>query len=567
MKPKGFVNFIFCVCCLIIFVATTSFSAQTSQDSLSQKSFKVLYKLYKTYKNTNPDKAVVYAERLYQISIKENNIKNIAKALYYRAYIQKNLGKNDSALVYINKSLVISNQISNDSLLLQNSNLKGIIFSNRGNYKEAIKHYLEAKSIAERLGNLKDILIMSRNIGTIKKQTEDYIGALEVFSKNLIKIKEFRTKEFDREKALNHFNMADTYLRMEDYTQAEVYTDSALQVVSQERFLDLYKPVYTNKVIVNFQQKKYKSAITICNELILENKDEKDLLTPYLYLAKSHFKLQEYNKAIKFFENIKSIVNKYNITFPEQEEVYLHLVRCYMNENNNEEAKINIDLLEAFDKKKEALNAQVNRKIYKEFDIANIKNELEFLNNENNKQKTKLTILYGLSALMLMVFSVVFWTKQLRNSRRFKSLLETIKDLEESQKQPKILHKKPTKDVTPDNVEQILKSLEKFENDELFLNTQCNLVYVAKKLKTNTSYLSNVINTHKGKPFKSYLTELRINASLIHLKNEKRLRLYTIKALAKEFGFKRYETFSRAFKLQTGIYPSVYIKSLKKEKL
>ncbi len=88
---------------------------------------------------------------------------------------------------------------------------------------------------------------------------------------------------------------------------------------------------------------------------------------------------------------------------------------------------------------------------------------------------------------------------------------------------------------------------------------------MAEELETNTAYLSKVINTYKGKSFTAYITELRIDTALVNLKNNKTLQSYTIMAIADEFGFKRQETFSRAFKAYTGIYPSQYLRNLKEK--
>ena len=87
---------------------------------------------------------------------------------------------------------------------------------------------------------------------------------------------------------------------------------------------------------------------------------------------------------------------------------------------------------------------------------------------------------------------------------------------------------------------------------------------MAEKLETNTSYLSKTINIYKGKSYTTYITELRIDAALIKLKNSKTLQSYNMTAIAAEFGFKRQETFSKAFKAHTGIYPSQFLKNLTK---
>jgi len=57
---------------------------------------------------------------------------------------------------------------------------------------------------------------------------------------------------------------------------------------------------------------------------------------------------------------------------------------------------------------------------------------------------------------------------------------------------------------------------------------------------------------------------LRINAALIKLKNDKILQSNNMTAIAETFGFKRPETFSKAFKAHTGIYPSQFLKNLTK---
>jgi AraC-like DNA-binding protein len=169
---------------------------------------------------------------------------------------------------------------------------------------------------------------------------------------------------------------------------------------------------------------------------------------------------------------------------------------------------------------------------------------------------------------LLIGFFIWFKRKQHQNKTRFQQLLLKIEKLEEPKEKvvPETLIKETSNPVTDENALQILKALAIFEEKELYLRQDCTLGYVAKKAKTNTTYLSNVINTYKEKPFKSYLSELRINAALIKLKNDEKLRSYTIKAIAEEFGFKRSETFSRAFKAQTDVYPSYYIKSLQNQK-
>ena len=109
-------------------------------------------------------------------------------------------------------------------------------------------------------------------------------------------------------------------------------------------------------------------------------------------------------------------------------------------------------------------------------------------------------------------------------------------------------------------LKKILSSLKIFEEKRLFLHQNITLGSVAKKLKTNTSYLSKVINSYKGKNFRTYLNELRIYHAVEELKHNKELQKYTIDGIAKDMGFNNAESFTTAFKKVTGLYPSFFIK-------
>lgn len=115
------------------------------------------------------------------------------------------------------------------------------------------------------------------------------------------------------------------------------------------------------------------------------------------------------------------------------------------------------------------------------------------------------------------------------------------------------------KDTT---VNEILEKLIKLEEKKLFLRQDFTLHNVAKRLKTNTAYLSKIINSELNKSFSTYANELRINYIIIELKNNAKLRSYSINAIAEEIGYKSPESFTKYFKIATGLSPSVYIKKI-----
>ncbi len=87
---------------------------------------------------------------------------------------------------------------------------------------------------------------------------------------------------------------------------------------------------------------------------------------------------------------------------------------------------------------------------------------------------------------------------------------------------------------------------------------------MAASFNTNYKYLSKVINLYKEKRFPNYINDLRVVYAFTELKTNKKFRKYTIKAIAKECGFKSAESFSKCFYNKYRIYPSFYLKQLDK---
>ncbi|WP_449401463.1 helix-turn-helix domain-containing protein [Chryseobacterium wanjuense] len=108
----------------------------------------------------------------------------------------------------------------------------------------------------------------------------------------------------------------------------------------------------------------------------------------------------------------------------------------------------------------------------------------------------------------------------------------------------------------------ILNELENFETKEQFLVTGITLGSLAKKVKTNSKYLSEVINTYKGKNFAAYLNDLRIDYAINRLATDKKFRSYKISSIAEELGYNTEQAFMLAFKKRTGTPLSIYLKEI-----
>jgi|GEM_PF-4851151 len=111
-------------------------------------------------------------------------------------------------------------------------------------------------------------------------------------------------------------------------------------------------------------------------------------------------------------------------------------------------------------------------------------------------------------------------------------------------------------------VNQILEGLAAFEKEKRFISKEISLQVLAKEIETNPRYLSKVINAKKGMKYTNYIKSLRIDYAKAEILENPKLRMYTIKAIADECGFKSSESFSKTFHEKHGIYPSQYIQEV-----
>jgi len=121
--------------------------------------------------------------------------------------------------------------------------------------------------------------------------------------------------------------------------------------------------------------------------------------------------------------------------------------------------------------------------------------------------------------------------------------------------------------VITDNISKsLLHKLEKFEKSEKYLRKDISMAWLAHHLDTNTKYLAEGIKIHRDNNFADYINGLKINYITNKLYEDPVYRKYKISYLADECGFATPRVFLNAFKKETGITPSYFIKELQNEK-
>jgi AraC-like DNA-binding protein len=111
-------------------------------------------------------------------------------------------------------------------------------------------------------------------------------------------------------------------------------------------------------------------------------------------------------------------------------------------------------------------------------------------------------------------------------------------------------------------MDDILVKLEShLKTNKPFVKEGYGMPDLASELGFSSHQLSYLINKHYGMNFYSLINQYRIDTCKEKLR-QREYRQKTLEAIARESGFHSRATFIRAFKMQTGITPSAFIKNL-----
>ncbi|MGD1318750.1 helix-turn-helix domain-containing protein [Chryseobacterium sp. 2R14A] len=188
----------------------------------------------------------------------------------------------------------------------------------------------------------------------------------------------------------------------------------------------------------------------------------------------------------------------------------------------------------------------------------------------NTKNNWVISLLITSIVLIIIVF-IVIWVYKFKIKKKHaesKLALESVKKrseiIEADQNQKKEENLEKSKYLTDVNgFIEIQKKLLKLEHKKEFLNPEFKLSYLAKKMGTNTTYLSAFFNDFLKKGFSQYVQEKRIEYLLNLLKHESIYHKYTVQAISEHIGYKSVSAFTKIFKKHTGVNFSFYLEGLK----
>lgn len=555
-----------CLFSVLLLFLLLSFNCQEYKQT-GTNSNEAIIEIIDSLRFSKPDEAKLYANILLKNGKRDNDTLIIIDAYKLLGKIEGTKGNFKIALDFNNQGLNIARLYNDNDKLVELLMQKGTTYLRNNKDKNALETYIAAQDIAKKGDFSEDQLILSCNIAFIKQRAGKFEEAIKQLKRNLVDIKDDRVK-----KTAPFVNLvmmiSDTYLKLEKSDSALFYNRLGLKWSTLNNDEEALGYFYTNFGIAYHKLKKQDSALYYLfkaerNILDLLENPQGRLAEPYLYIGLSYKEQQDYDKAIDYLKKVLELRdNKRDMFFSELEETYKNLAFCYEKKGNlpqsNDFYKEYVAIKNEIEKSKHA----IKDKLYNE-DIENLETEVDGLSYRSRKMKYYLYLILGIS--IFIICFLIYRNKRIlkENEERFKKLIDETSSSKrkENQGNSNDVNNRSI-GIEAEKVVVILQKLEKLMDEEYYLKNSCSLHSVAKKIKTNTRYLSKIINIHLQKNFNTYINDLRISYVVERLQKDKMFRKYTISSIANEIGFKSTDSFTRYFKKTTGLNPSFFVKKL-----
>lgn len=518
-------------------------------------------------------KASVIAKAFLKKAKREKNILKIAEGYYFHSYITSS---HEEAIKYADSIIFLTKNVKDYEYPAKGYLIKGKrLYDDIGDYEGALNNYLIVNKYALERNNRYQQVSSKHVMAILKNHLGNEKEALSLYKENLVALSNHRNdKKYKQKYIVTLLGITDSYLRMQQLDSASYYSKLGIKECISSNNEVMYSFFLLTDGTASYMSKNYKEAIDSLNKAIkLLKKDknnEGNLKMGYLYKGKSLLDLGKEKEAIKYFKKIDSLTIKPIDFFPEMRESYELLIDYYKKKNEKENQLKIMERLLFFDNAIKDKYHDLNIKINHEYDRGRLTRERDQIITEL-KEKDKfssilLKLLYVLISVLIL-FLIFTNRKKKYYRRKFEEYISSSKNQQKNNLlKPSISEESQKIGLSEEIVEEIILRLEEFEKDEKYLSPHCTQNKVASILNTNSTYLSKIINSVKNKNFANYINDLRIEYAINRLQEDKKFRLYSVKAIALEIGFKSSQSFSNAFIKKTEIKPSVFINELKKRK-
>lgn len=582
------------LCFSILFITNSLFSQE--KEFLSNKEYLVLQDQTRAYFDSNIDSSFFYANKIE----KSSNVVHRAFAAGAKGYLYAKQGYFNKGDDYLKKALKLIKSAPQSYSRTQNEayiyNYGGLIDWKKGKFSEALDNYFYAKKLSESVNDVVQIVKINNNIALINNDAGNYKKAIAITKKSdrIIDLNRDLYSESQYlmnksnvninlgvyyEKYFSH-NTDKTYLldsAFYYFNKTLIYSDDVVEnkLKAQKYLGNIY--FYKNDMIK--AEKAYSSVLVQAKN----NNFEQEYYSVNYNLGFLKYHTKQFNRALVYFQKVDSMYNETKSYTSDYIYSNYYQAKIYEAFGDSEKAlehsDIYLDNFESNNIEKSQDELEINYKLNNQ----ELEKEMNAIQKEYKSTvflRKAIVLFFCILFVVLVILLLVNYKRRKFAEKKITAVLEEYRLGSETpeEKLPTIgltdtifneneKNAKETSSISLDNEKEIMQKLKALDDKMFYLRPEFTQQEVAKKIKTNTTYLSYVVNKNYNKSFSVYYNELRIAYVINEIINNAKYREYTTQAIAESAGFKNADSFASSFRKKTGVTPYQFINEIKKREL
>jgi AraC-like DNA-binding protein len=530
-----------------------------------------LFNLYAQFRKVDLSAALSYLQEAQALAYNSNCLDKVAYIQYHKGYLYRMQGNYHLAIRSYIASLNYYESVSDSNfvawLLIDIGNL---YYVQTDKLLLAKEHFEKAKLLFSQLDDSQGYALAENNTGMTLLKMNKWQEALPHFFSSMEKSGKINDVA---EKVLSLYYIGEAYQQGGKLDSALAYIERSFNICKEKNMLEGIAFGYEHLASLDTSKADYLRAFEHY-ELAYEKYQElKDPLNSSLTLNKIsalYGKLHQYDKAIGYAQRAKNLAEEHNLISAMQEILPL-LSTFYSEKQDYKNAFLS---LKHYQKLNESNAVSSLKKMQTEYETdirvqeaALFKKQKELKDAQIYAQQILIAVSVTGSVIFLILFIAIFIrSKQLKESNEM--LFKHAQEIIRKEKELQVIKRKEKYSsslLSEEGNKQLYNNLlELMEQEKIYLNNKLTIDEVAKKINTNRSYLSQMINDNFKTNFNNFINEYRVKeAQRLLLEND--ANNYSIEGISLSVGFSSKSTFNSAFKKFTGIRPSEFIRLRKKQ--
>lgn len=279
-------------------------------DKVDTTKVKTLLKISREYSKTDPGKAMEYSNQAYNLASKLKYTSGIIDAMVEKSNDYTLTGQLDSALVFSQKAIQMSDSIKNDKRRADSYSMQAGILIRKVGPSAAREYYFKAHNLYKKIGDSTGYMNSLNGLGIVYYKQAEYDSAIYYYIEFLRLCEKLKNEEGSGKGLVN---LGTSYYELKDFTNARKYFQESIKVNEKYNNLRFLSIAHNNLGSMAFDENNLDEAMhyyTISQEQSNKIYNVFGLAQAKNNIGNIYERRKEYDLALDYYTDAKDLFIK-----------------------------------------------------------------------------------------------------------------------------------------------------------------------------------------------------------------------------------------------------------------